>query len=186
MEIQNKILEHISDWKGNMMETSKKFLKELNSAYIQLETKFTGLLRELKQNQWETESGWYNGHYHKDGQGAWQREAYPIPVISVKNLCDIEISFHKIFVTAKLKRETACEYSYEKFRQFSFEAYGVEDYLSDYYHEGLSLQDLKENIRNSTEKEIGFQFFFPFDIFDIQKDWLQEFLKLLMQKGFYY
>lgn len=186
MEIQNNILEHISARKGNTMESSENFLKKLNSAYIQLETKYTGLLRELNQNNWKTESGWYNGHYHKDDQDAYEREAYPIPVISVKDLCDIEISFHKISVTAKLKRETACEYSYEKFRQFSFEVYGVEDYLSDYYHEGLSLQDLKENIRNSTEKEIGFQFFFPFDIYDIQKEWLQEFLKLLEQEGFYY
>ena len=36
-------------------------------------------------------SGFYNGHYHKNAAGLYQADTYPIPVISVMGLCDLEI-----------------------------------------------------------------------------------------------
>ncbi|MBD5501886.1 MAG: hypothetical protein HDR10_11920 [Lachnospiraceae bacterium] len=42
---------------------------------------------------------------------------------------------------------------------------------------------LKENIRISDEKEIGFSFVFPFDVRGKQ---IFEFVKLLLREGFYY
>ncbi len=74
------------------------------------------------------------------------------------------------------------EYSYEKLRAYKFEAYGVEDYLADYYHEGQNLRELKAKIRNSEEKEIGFSFTLPFETTGNQ---IYEFVKLLRREGFY-
>lgn len=161
----------------------KQILDEINAAYSRLESKQAELVHVLLHRIFELEVGWYNGHYHKDETGNWFRESYPIPVIGVKGLCDIEISFDEISVSAKLKRGAALEYSFEKFAGNEFEAYGVDNYLTDLRHSGQAVQDLKENIRVCNEKEIGFSFAFPFDVDGKQ---IFEFVKLLRQEGFYY
>ena len=66
---------------------------------------------------------------------------------------------------------------------YGIEAYGVEDYLSDYYHLGQSVQDLKDNVSASSEAEIGLSFSFPLEVTG-QK--IFEFVKLLRREGFYY
>ena len=126
-----------------------------------MELKQAEIVHALFHRIFELESGWYSGHYHKGDNGNWFRESYPIPVISIKGFCDIEIQFDKISVSAKLKRNTALAYSFEKFAEYEFEAYGVEDYLADFYHSGQTVPELKENIRACDEKEIGFSFMFP-------------------------
>ena len=162
---------------------TEKELTDINTAYHSLESKQAELVCALSHRIFEVVSGWYNGHYHKDENEKWVRESYPIPVIDVKGLCDIEIPFDKITISTKLKRNAALEYSFEKFAGCEFEAYGVDDYLTDFYHHGQTVQDLKENIRGCDEKEIGFSFVFPFEVDGKQ---IFEFVKLLRREGFYY
>ena len=156
--------------------------QQLNEIYYPLDLK-QAELNALFRGDFRLESSWYNGHYHKDETGNWCRESYPIPVIGVKGLCDIEIPFDKISISTKLKRDAALGYPFEKLAGYEFEAYGVENYLTDFYHPGQTAQDLRENIRACNEKEIGFSFVFPLD-----RDGKQifEFVKLLQQEGFYY
>lgn len=161
----------------------KELLNELNAAYYRLEMKQAEMIRALFHRIFELEYGWYNGHYHKGDNDNWIRESYPIPVIDVKGLCDIEIQFDKISISAKLKRSAALTYSFEKFSGYEFEAYGVEDYLADFYHAGLTMQEMKDNIRFCNEKEIGFSFIFPFEV-DCKQ--IFEFVNLLRREGFYY
>lgn len=156
--------------------------QQLNEIYYPLDLK-QAELNALFRGDFRLESSWYNGHYHKDETGNWCRESYPIPVIGVKGLCDIEVPFDKISISTKLKRDAALGYPFEKLAGYEFEAYGVENYLTDSYHPGQTAQDLRENIRACNEKEIGFSFVFPLD-----RDGKQifEFVKLLQQEGFYY
>lgn len=156
--------------------------QQLNEIYYPLDLK-QAELNALFRGDFRLESSWYNGHYHKDETGNWCRESYPIPVIGVKGLCDIEVPFDKISISKKLKRDAALGYPFEKLAGYEFEAYGVENYLTDFYHPGQTAQDLRENIRACNEKEIGFSFVFPLD-----RDGKQifEFVKLLQQEGFYY
>lgn len=168
---------------GERFTVDKEFLNEVNAVYCQLEMKKMEIVHTLFHRMFELESGWYNGHYHQKDSGEWQRESYPIPVIGVKGFCDIEIQFDKISVSSKLKRETALAYSYEKFAKYKFEVYGVEDYLADFYHQGQTIKEMKENICACDEAEIGFSFVFPFDIEGQQ---IFEFVKLIRNEGFYY
>jgi len=156
--------------------------QQLNEIYYPLDLK-QAELNALFRRDFRLESSWYNGHYHKDETGNWCRESYPIPVIGVKGLCDIEVPFDKISISTKLKRDAALGYPFEKLAGYEFEVYGVENYLTDFYHPGQTAQDLRENIRACNEKEIGFSFVFPLD-----RDGKQifEFVKLLQQEGFYY
>lgn len=160
-----------------------KMLSEINAVYARLEEKQAELMRSLSHERFEIESGWYNGHYQKNEAGEWRRDSYPIPVISIKNLCDIEIQFDHIAASTKLQRDAALAYSYDKIMAFEFEAFGVEDYLADFYHKGQTLQDLKTNIRHCNETEIGFSFVFPFAS---NGTVIFEFARLLKQEGFYY
>lgn len=104
-------------------------------------------------------------------------------MIGVKGLCDIEIHFDEISVSTKLKRSAALEYSFEKFADYDFEAYGVEYCLADFYHAGQTMEEMKESIRACDEKEIVFSFVFPFEI---EGNQIFEFVKLLRQEGFFY
>lgn len=162
---------------------SKELQKEMNAAYDRLEKKQDALAHAFSQREFESESGWFNGHYQKNEDGSFSRDSYPIPVISVKGVCDMEIQFDRIDVSTKLKREKALTYSFDKMADYPFEAYGVEDYLGDYYHEGQSIQELRDNILDSEEKEIGFSFTFSFDA---EGEKILEFVTLLRREGFYY
>ncbi len=155
----------------------------LNEAYSCLEAKYNEITHALTDMGYALESGWYNGHYQKNPEGQWVRDAYPIPVVTVKGLCDIEIQFEGISVSTRLKREAALANSFGKLMEYRLEAYGVEDYLSDYYHAGQTEQEMKECIRGSAEKEIGFSFLFPFET---EAKRLLALVKLLGQEGFYH
>lgn len=161
----------------------KELLKEINIAYNRLEMKQTEITHALFHRIFELESGWYSGHYHKGEDGNWFRESYPIPVIGVRGVCDIEIQFDKLSISTKLKQDIALTYSFEKFSGYEFEAYGVEDYLADFYQPGQTVQEMKDNIHACDEKEIGFSFVFPFDVEGKQ---IFEFVKLLRREGFFY
>lgn len=155
----------------------------LNEIYCPLYMKSAEILSRFCRRTFEAELNWYCGHYSKDGGGQYTMDYFPIPVISVKGLCDIETGLDRISVSAKLKREKALSYPYEDFEGIPFEVYGVEDYLSDYYNSDMTLEQLRENIAKSGEKEIGFAFDFDRDE---NKDRLFDFAKLLRRKGFYY
>ncbi len=165
------------------MEVSNELLDGMNRVYYELNLKKSEIFHALYHRIFELSVGWYNEHYVKDDSGAYRVTYYPIPVISVKGFCDIEITFDEVSVTTHLRREAALEYSYDRLKDYPFEAYGVEEYESDYYHPGLTVADLKENIRRGDEKEIGFAFTFPFEV---DGRVIFEFVKLLRREGFYY
>lgn len=160
---------------------NQELFHEIQRFYDRLETRSGQLFHALFHRVFELEVGWYSGHYHKVEDGNWTREAYPIPVIGVKGFCDIEVQPDHISVSTKLKRSTALNYSFVKFAEYDFEAYGVEDYLADFYHPGQTIEELKENIRACQEQEIGFSFSFPFDV---NGQRMYEFVKLLRREGF--
>lgn len=155
----------------------------LNQIYRELELKSVELTTALFHRIFEVQSGYYSGHYHKAADGQYVMDNYPIPVVSVKGYCDIEIDLDSISVSTKLKRTDALKYDYTKLRGYSFEAYGVESYLDDYYHEGQTVHDLISNIEKCDEKEIGFAFRFGFDV---EKERIFEFVKFLRRSHFYY
>lgn len=156
---------------------------EINALYGQLEMKRNEIADALKREGFDVTVGWFNDHYVKTPDGEWVREAFPIPLITVKGLCDIEIQFDGISVTSRMKRDDALLFDYEKLLAYEFEAYGAEEYLSDYYHPGQTLRELKDAIVRSREREIGFSFAFPFAAGEEQ---ILEVCRLLSCESFFY
>ena len=102
-----------------------------------------GLHHRIFQVEW----GWFSGHYEKDGDGEYSRNDYPIPVISVKGYCDIEVNPDCVTVTAKRKRRDVLEGDFEKsfakLTAYPFEAFGVEGYLDGFYQPGMTLEQFR-------------------------------------------
>ncbi len=169
-------------WKDNKM-VSKELIAKINAAYSVLEMKRVQIIHALFNRISEVSSGWYNGHYHESADGEWCMDSYPLSVVTVKGICDIEIDFNTVSVSTKLKRERALKYSYDKISRYDFEAYGVEDYLQTFYEPGNTIEEMKSNISRGAEKEIGFAFSFDFDV---DEKTIFEFVKLLQMEGFYY
>ncbi|BCN30909.1 hypothetical protein [Anaeromicropila herbilytica] len=155
----------------------------LNNVYSILEKKRVELKQTFQCQDFQLDIGYYNRHYHRNDKGKYEIEYYPIPVISVKGYCDIEIELDYISISTKLKREDVLIYEFSKLSEYRFEAFGVEEYLDDYYIEGLTYVKFKEKVRQSNEKEIGFAFFFESDV-DVVKICL--FVEFLQKEKFYY
>lgn len=100
----------------------------------------------------------------------------------MEGLCDIEIDFEQISVSTKKRREEALAYDFQRL-PLPFQVYGVEHFLTDYYLPGTTLAELRDNLRNSGEAEIGISFSFPFET---EPEELFRFAAFLKQEGFYY
>ncbi|MCM1194818.1 MAG: hypothetical protein NC099_04860 [Corallococcus sp.] len=155
---------------------------ELNAFYRDLELKTVAVLGRMEVLGLDYDIGYYNGHYFKNSDGEYEKEYYPIPVISVKGACDIELEFDRISVSAKLSKRAALHFDYGKISAYRFEAYGIENYLDNYYEDG-DIDKLLNNIKESKENAIGFQFEFDRDT-DAKK--IMEFVEFLRKNGFYY
>ena len=158
---------------------------ELNELYRELENRMHKIIAPFASlhKGYDFSCGYYSGHYHKNVEGKYVMDFFPIPVVTVNGLCDIEIDLDKVSVSTKLKREVALIYSYEKLSSYEFEAYGVDEYLDDYYVKGNSYSELVENVASSKEKEIGFSFLFADDV-DAEK--IYKLVKFLRKEGFFY
>ena len=154
----------------------------LNSVYKPLWGKAQSVLKELRMCGFDADCAFYNGHFIKSADG-WEEEYFPIPVISVKGLCDIEFDLVHTGITAKLKKDGALKFDYGLLCGKKFEMYGVENYLDDIFNEDIPADKICENIQKSGEKEIGFSFVYKDEVL---KEELLTFIRFLKANGFYY
>ncbi len=156
----------------------------LNEIYTPLVGKMNGLLSMLRHNSgYDCSYGFFNGHYQKDEGGAYTEDLFPIPVITVKDICDIEFDLQYITVTTKLKKEDALGFEYQKIADVPFEIYGVRDYLTDYYAEGGRLDTAIQKMGKSGEAEFFFSFVFTYSV--SEEDFLR-FINGLHDDKFFY
>ncbi len=163
--------------------TEQETIAYLNTVYKRLDAKRKELADALRSSPFPLRTGYYNGHYNQSPDGTYVMDYYPIPVIDVRGLCDIEIHLDRLSVATKLHRADALAYSFAPLQAYPFEAYGVEAFLETYRQSGGSITDMKNAIRQSSEQEIGFSFSFPFDT---SGDALLAFTQLLTREKFHY
>ncbi len=154
----------------------------LNTYYAPLEQRRKPMQSALSA-EFPITAGWFNGHFCRDVANQYEMDYFPIPVISVTGVCDVELHFDTISITTKLRREKALSCDLTMFADIHFEAYGVEDYLHDFRTEGTSVEEMRANIRCSSEQEVFFSFAFETDV---QMDVMVSFVKQLSSCGFYY
>ena len=151
---------------------------QLNEIYKKLDQKAREISKLLNST-----FGYHNGHYCKTASGNYEKDYFPIPVISLQDLCDIEVGLEQISVTTKLTREKALSYNFEKLGSYTFEAYGVDNYLDDFYLSGSTITEMKEKIKQSKEENVFFSFYFSFDVPASQ---IRELVDFIRSEGFFY
>lgn len=139
----------------------KRRMQMLNDIYKPMYEYLKCLLKALKELEYDYKWGFYNNHSIKE-DNQWLLEYYPIPVVTIKDICDIGIDMNHIFVECKMKKEEAIGFHWNIISDYKFEVYGVEDYLNDFYNPSLKFDDISERISQSNEKEIGIAFEFPY------------------------
>ncbi|MGI6758463.1 MAG: hypothetical protein ACOX40_01530 [Bacilli bacterium] len=79
---------------------------ELNEIYKKLEFKSNEPSSPFSKihNVFEYTVACYSGHYNKNNDGNYQIDYFPIPVISIKNYCDIEVGLDGVSLSKKLKK----------------------------------------------------------------------------------
>ena len=156
----------------------------LNEFYRKLYNKAQSLRSPFisASEKYNCEIGFFNGHYSKNEEGNYEMEYYPIPVISIIGCCDIEVGIDMISISTKLSRNEAETFDYSLLKKYEFEAYGVENYLDDYYTNGMSMDDFKQKIKVSNEQAIGFSFLFD----ELDEKGVYKFVDFLVKNKFFY
>lgn len=165
-----------------MKATDEKTINLLNGIYRPLHERATALSKLLREKGLDARLGWYNMHYRGTGGGEYAPDYFPIPVISIVGLCDVEFNIDTVNVTAKLTRKDSLEKNIDGIG-VSYEAYGVNDYLNDFRNAETTTEQMRRAIAQSDEKEVFFGFLLPQDI---KADGIAEFIERLRLLGFFY
>lgn len=132
-----------------------KTIETINNSYRTLNERASRLVQSLKVLGHSVEWNYYSQHSIMiDGEPVI--EHYPIPVITVKDVCDIGIDFMQVFVEGKVFAEDAAKIDLAALKKCDdFSIYGVESYLMDMYFEGMNSDELQNSISESGEKEVN-------------------------------
>lgn len=158
------------------------FREQLNSIYTPMVHKSKELIIELKKlnNKINSKMAFYNGHSHKDSKGVYKEDAYPISVVSIDGLCDIEFNFDSISVTTKISKNQIKNFDFKLLEDKTFEIYGVEDYLCDY---GTTYEEVINNTMSSDETSFFISVYFSSEE---GADYLAQFILKMQDLGCFY
>ena len=157
----------------------------LNTLYQPLNERRDALLNQLSRafKDRKVEAGYYAGHLRRQADGAFMCEHYPIPVIAIAGLCDIEIHPNKTGITSKLAKQQAMRFIQQNPLHHSMEIYGLKNYLQDVFQEGSEPEQTLDRMRLSAESEFFISFPYPKDT---APEVICRFVQHLQEQGFYY
>ena len=155
----------------------------LNSIYKPVVTAAEQIKKQMETTYENVSLGFYNNHFHKNDAGEYTADYFPIPVITVENICDIEFDIDFVSVTSKMSKADAIYFDFNKIEKYKFEIYGVNNYLEDYYTPDDSILNILSNIKSSRENEFFFTFYFDTDTAHKK---LYQLINCLSENKFYY
>lgn len=136
------------------MANLRKTYDELNRIYAPLKEKTVRIINTLKKLGADVEWGWYAGH-SIDRRGELIYEEFPIPVITLKDICEIGVDLKGAFIEGKLFLSESDEVDFSLLDGLHFCVYGAENYLEDLFDSNRdSLKDLDEALFELDEFEI--------------------------------
>lgn len=114
----------------------------------------------LEHNKIDNQLQYIAGNYIKI-DGAYELQAYPIPVILIKGKGEIGFNLDGIYFEFVMKKDTALRLDIEEFEtDYEFEIYGAEDTEQSYYRSGMTRDSFHNGIQKSKEKGFGIAFNF--------------------------
>lgn len=129
-----------------------------------------------------------NMYKHKeptpDNAAQYSDDNYPIPVIRLSDLCEVEIYTDVISVFTRLKYDRVQKLDFSRLAGYDFEVYGYDGgQLIDFSDGDTTVQETKDNILNSNTEVADFYFDFPFDC---GEDEILTLVTLLHDEGFFF
>lgn len=97
----------------------------------------------------------------------YNNESYPLPVISVKGLCEIILNEYEIDINTKISKSNLLKINFNDFKDYDFDIYSPYDYYNDLYEKGMSNKELKDKIKKTNYKNFGLTFIVPLDMSNI-------------------
>lgn len=131
-----------------------KTIEFLNDVYRQLDERSVRLSNLLSKLGYSVERGYFNQHTVTVDE-EMLLEHYPIPVITIKDVCEIGLDIMQVSIEGRFYREEALNLDFSKLKKYKFECYGIENYLENFYEPGMALEDIAGSIELSEENEIG-------------------------------
>lgn len=135
--------------------------EQLNTVYEPLSRRAALLCKALNETGSSAQWQWYANH-SVFLEGNYRTESFPIPVITVKGVCDIGLHLNELWMEFQLPRERALTFDWSCLAA-PFEVYGVEDYLHDFYREGMEAERIAGRIEASGEQAVNVACTFPWD-----------------------
>jgi len=157
---------------------------ELNAFYQDMEHRANRILGQfMTLRSRPAELRYYSGHYTKNDSGDYQMDYFPIPVLSIEKLCDIEFHIDQIQITTKIQKEKIHKQDFKTLDAYSFEVYGLNDYTATYGTNHTPVETLIQTIDQSNENVLVFAFIF---MNDIEPTKIKSFKDQLERLHFYY
>jgi len=140
---------------GNHVD--KVLFEQLNGVYAPLRQRAQAFTARLNSAGHHAAWGWYADHTGKI-DGEYCTEHFPIPVIDVAGGscgggCDVGFHIDEVFVEFQLTRGQIGSFDFGRLPG-SLEVYGAEDYLRDFYHFGMDLQEIPARVLESGEAAV--------------------------------
>ena len=179
------------------MELNSGFKAQLNELYTTLTAKAQSLMKFLMpliSSSLLMSMSYLIKHYIRnmykrrettpENAAETSEDNYPIPVIRLSDLCEVEIYTDVISVFTRLKRSDAESFDFSRLSGYSFEAYGYDSgSLMDFCGSNIPLQQVKDNILRSNTEVADFYFDFPFDCGESE---ILSLVTLLHDSGFFF
>lgn len=157
----------------------------INDDYKELDYTLNDIFNSLFRlpDEYTYKIGYFNYRYFKNkNNNSYELEYFPIPVISILGICDIEIDFDQIRFVSKIKHYSALIYDYYELNGYEFDLYQLDNQAYKLYKSGDSTDGLSFLLSKIDAKEIGITFYFTKDnLPDVV-----EFISFLDNQGFYY
>lgn len=113
----------------------------------------------------------------------YNKESYPLPVVSVSGLCEIVLNEYEIDINTKISKSNLLKINFDDFKNYDFDIYPTGDYFNDLYEKGMSNKEVIEKIKKSNYKNFGLTFIVPLDMSNIS---IRKLINLLKINNFKY
>ncbi len=145
------------------MADIRKKIDELNEVYSRLREKAVRIVGAFKKLEADVSWGWYAGH-NVDVRGSFVYEAFPIPVITVKDICEIGVDLKGAYIEGRIFSAEADAFDFDRLAGYDFCVYGSDSYLSELYDSRKSGEDELDELMFSldeTDSELCIDLIFP-------------------------
>lgn len=158
--------------------------QELSEFYRQLDERSNAILDSFLDlnGDFDYWVGWYNEHYSRNEKNEYEFNYFPIPIITLDKIAEIEINPEETTIYTYFNARKAREINFDRFIIFNVEAYVVDDneLEEEYTDFGKAAKPSKKKPNNN--KDICFAFIFKKDV-EARK--IGSFIQLLINLGFH-